>query len=521
MKASYLCSSIVFVLSVSLWASAQTTEFTYQGRLTSGGVPVDGGAALSFHLYDALTNGSEIGVQSNNVTVTNGIFSVKLDFGAVFPGADRYLEIWVHTVNQQGQPVIYTLSPRQKINASPYAISSTNASQLGGLAANQYVLTGDARLSDARQPMAGSPNYIQNGTAQQPSSNFNVSGNGTFGGTLTVNGAINGSGAGITNINGANITGQTVTSAQVSPDLLPNSTALKQLGSLRWDLLKGQTNFQVAGNPTSMVFDGTNIWVGNSSNNSLAKIRASDGTTLGIFNVGQQVNKLAFDGANIWVANAGPGTVTKIRASDGANLGSFPAGPGADGVAYDGANLWISNPSANTVSKVRAFDGANLGQIGVGSFPIGVAYDGANIWVTNNNSGNVTKLNASTSTVVGTFAVTAGGAGARGIAFDGANVWIAASGNVLTKLRVSDGANQGMFTLSNGTDQVTFDGANIWVSHNSAGAVSKIRTSDGAVLAVFPLAGFPLGMSFDGANIWVANGAANSITRLPPAFPQP
>jgi len=45
--------------------------------------------------------------------------------------------------------------------------TATNASQLGGVAANQYVLTGDARLSDARGPTAGSTNCIQNGTTIQ------------------------------------------------------------------------------------------------------------------------------------------------------------------------------------------------------------------------------------------------------------------------------------------------------------------------------------------------------------------
>ena len=47
--------------------------------------------------------------------------------------------------------------------------------------------TNDARLSDARAPTAGSTNYVQNTTTQQAASNFNISGNGTAGGTLTGN----------------------------------------------------------------------------------------------------------------------------------------------------------------------------------------------------------------------------------------------------------------------------------------------------------------------------------------------
>ncbi len=57
--------------------------------------------------------------------------------------------------------------------------NATNATQLGGIAANQYVLTSDARLTDQRSPLPGSANYIQNTTSQQANSNFNISGTGT------------------------------------------------------------------------------------------------------------------------------------------------------------------------------------------------------------------------------------------------------------------------------------------------------------------------------------------------------
>jgi hypothetical protein len=97
------------------------------------------------------------------------------------------------------------LTPRQQVTSTPYAVRSassanadtatnatnattaTNATQLGGIAASQYVQTGDSRLSDARPPAAGSGNYIQNSTSPQASTNFNISGNGTVGGTLISN----------------------------------------------------------------------------------------------------------------------------------------------------------------------------------------------------------------------------------------------------------------------------------------------------------------------------------------------
>ncbi|HXD33783.1 MAG TPA: hypothetical protein VN643_21865 [Pyrinomonadaceae bacterium] len=47
------------------------------------------------------------------------------------------------------------------------ATTATNATQLGGVAASQYVQTNYARLSDARTPAPGSSNYIQNTNNQQ------------------------------------------------------------------------------------------------------------------------------------------------------------------------------------------------------------------------------------------------------------------------------------------------------------------------------------------------------------------
>ena len=55
---------------------------------------------------------------------------------------------------------------------------------------------------------------------------------------------------------------------------------------------------------------------------------------------------------------------------------------------------------------------------------MGVAFDGANIWVTNYGSGNVTRLRASNGAVLGTFTV---GTNPYGVAFDGANIWVTES----------------------------------------------------------------------------------------------
>ena len=182
---------LLFVFGVNFTA-AQTNEFTYQGKLTEGGMAPSGNYDFEFRLYDAAAGGTLLGTQTRSgVPVSNGIFIVSLDFGAQFSGAARFLDISVKPAGSANP--FSPLAPRQAITSSPYAIRSlsagvaTNSLQLGGVAANQFPLTTDARLSDARNPLAGSANYIQNTTSPQAASNFNVSGDGTVGGTLTGN----------------------------------------------------------------------------------------------------------------------------------------------------------------------------------------------------------------------------------------------------------------------------------------------------------------------------------------------
>ncbi len=186
-RSAILCLVAVFSAAV---ADAQTTEFTYQGRLTSSAQNATGSFDLEFRLFDAETGGTEIAVrQQIGVPVTGGIFSVKLDFGANFNGQARFLEVGARVGGTQDTFTI--LTPRQPFTSAPYAIKSltaetaTNALQLGGVDSNQFVATNDPRMTDDRSPLAGSANYVQNSTDRQNSANFNIGGDGKLGGTLT------------------------------------------------------------------------------------------------------------------------------------------------------------------------------------------------------------------------------------------------------------------------------------------------------------------------------------------------
>jgi hypothetical protein len=98
------------------------TSFTYQGSLVDGGGPANGAYDFQFSLYNDVSAGDQMGstVQQDNVIVTNGLFTVQLDFGDVFDGTALYLEIAVRAGSSVGP--FTTLTPRQPLTATPYAL---------------------------------------------------------------------------------------------------------------------------------------------------------------------------------------------------------------------------------------------------------------------------------------------------------------------------------------------------------------------------------------------------------------
>ena len=193
----------VLVLVVcAVTSRAQTTEFTFQGRLQDGGGSANGSYDFQFTLWDSLSGGTQqpqpspVTVTKTNVAVSSGIFTVQLDFGAsAFPGADRFLET---SVRLAGGGVFTVLSPRQPITSTPYSLRSLSTTTADALSSACVNCITSAQIqgvqgSQVSSPIpvadvpAGSANYIQNGATAQAASNFNISGDGTAGGTLSGN----------------------------------------------------------------------------------------------------------------------------------------------------------------------------------------------------------------------------------------------------------------------------------------------------------------------------------------------
>ncbi|HET8675043.1 MAG TPA: hypothetical protein VFO63_04580, partial [Blastocatellia bacterium] len=145
------------------------TTFTYQGRLSDSGMPASNLYEMEFRLFDSLAGGTQQGltITNSSVQVTNGVFTLQLDFGDQFDGNSRYLEIAIRPVGSPDPFVV--LSPRQPVACSPYGIKSVEAAS-ADTAADATQLGG--------MPASG---FIQNTTSQQGSTNFNISGTGVAG----------------------------------------------------------------------------------------------------------------------------------------------------------------------------------------------------------------------------------------------------------------------------------------------------------------------------------------------------
>ena len=131
LKSAVLLTVLALVLVVSggtAVAAGLGTDFTYQGRLTQDGSPISASCDLQFGLYDAASGGSQIGstLSKTGVSVSKGLFTVSLDFGSgAFSGDARWLDVAVRCPTGSGSYT--TLTPRQLVSASPYALYAPSA----------------------------------------------------------------------------------------------------------------------------------------------------------------------------------------------------------------------------------------------------------------------------------------------------------------------------------------------------------------------------------------------------------
>jgi hypothetical protein len=153
-----LAFAMLLTFSIQLSTIAQGTAFVYQGSLISGGAPADGSFDLTFALFETNSGGTAIAgpVTNLNTSVSNGLFTTTIDFGpGSFPGGSNWLEVAVRT--NSGVSFI-TLSPRQQMTPTPYAITAEN---LASVVSDNYIIPGEYQTIGGETP-------IRTATISQP-----------------------------------------------------------------------------------------------------------------------------------------------------------------------------------------------------------------------------------------------------------------------------------------------------------------------------------------------------------------
>ena len=164
------------------WTDTLGTAFTYQGRLNDGPNPASGVFDLRFALCDSSSGGSALGLTTNTALgITNGLFTVTLDFGAVFDGRARWLDI---AVRPSGGAAFTNLVPRQPLTPSPYAQYAPSA----GLAASALVAARAGAVSPGAVSQLGTPDGLQTNALQVTTNGWVGLGTTAPGGALQVAG---------------------------------------------------------------------------------------------------------------------------------------------------------------------------------------------------------------------------------------------------------------------------------------------------------------------------------------------
>lgn len=113
-------SFIVISFMAVMAAHAASSKITYQGQLRELGVPVTGSKNMVFSIYASSTGGTAVWTSSTmELSVVSGLFRASLEPTGVDWENDAYVEITVEGI---------TLSPREQLTASPFAINSLELS---------------------------------------------------------------------------------------------------------------------------------------------------------------------------------------------------------------------------------------------------------------------------------------------------------------------------------------------------------------------------------------------------------
>jgi hypothetical protein len=179
------------------------------------------------------------------------------------------------------------------------------------------------------------------------------------------------------------------------------------------------------GGPSSITYDGTDIWTANFSG-SVSMISAD---SLSVTNVSTGFTHPAgilYDGGSIWVTDFGSDKLFQLG-PNGAIVNAVSVGSGPEQPVFDGQNIWVPNSLDNSITVVQANTAKVVATItsdelnGLAA-PEQASFDGERILVTNSNGHSVTIFKAADLSVIANLPT--GTASPYGACSDGINFWV-------------------------------------------------------------------------------------------------
>ncbi len=293
----------------------------------------------------------------------------------------------------------------------------------------------------------------------------------------------------------------------------------------------GNLRGTVAYNGNKRLGQTSYIFVSNSNEGTVSKIRTNDCMEVCKYSVGSNPSSTSVDNdGNAWVGNYNSGDVTRLESNTCNVVDTYKVGDGPRAIAVDDENnIWIGNSNDNTLWKLDGKTGncligdrtknptcpAGSAPINISDYPYGAVYDcRGNIWVITNHNNVLYKVRTSDAAVIGRYEI---GNATYGIAIDrNGDIWLggSSSGNVY-KINGDTGNIICKKTVGAMTKGVAIDrDDNAWVADSDAGEIYKIDGTNCELLGTYPTGSGPIGIGMDFDNhVWAINQNDNTAIK--------
>lgn len=384
MRALRYLFAMSLLLSPAAFATPLGSAFTYQGQLTFNGSPASGNFDFQFALFTVASGGTSVDtITLTSQTVTAGLIDASLDYTDVpFNGQALWIEV---SVRPAGSGTYTILTPRQPINATPYALFALTGNQgpqgpAGPAGAQGPAGAAGATGATGPQGPAGPPislpyaQTVNNGAAAFAVTNTGDGLNGftSSGVNSGVYGNNTGGGKGVFGVSGAGngVEGASSTGSGVH-GVTKGSSGLSGAAGV-W----GDTHDYYGVWGTSVTADGVH---GNSDSSTGVYGTSNSGD--GVF--GHSASTVCCVG----VRGVGDGQTWGVFGQSGTGNGVYGTSGGAgvwgESTGYDAIHGHTSNPNGNTSGVAGFGDGSNNGVAGIstnGSGVFGTSNSGAGVW---------------------------------------------------------------------------------------------------------------------------------------------